>query len=918
MSEDHQEGLPKAYEPAEVEARWYRRWEAAGCFRAEATSSKPPYCIILPPPNVTGSLHIGHALTATLEDILVRWHRMRGFNTLWQPGVDHAGIATQMVVEREVKRAEGKSRHDLGRAEFVRRIWEWKERYGARIQEQHEHLGASLDWSRSRFTMDPGSSRAVLEVFVRLHEEGLLYRANRLINWCPDCRTALSDLEVEHEERQGSIWEIRYPVKGQERFLTVATTRPETMLGDTAVAVHPDDPRYRDLVGKTVILPLLEREIPVIADATLVDPEFGTGVVKVTPAHDFNDYQTGLRHDLPMISILDEAARTNEAAGPYAGLDRFEARTRVLADLEARGLLVSEKPHALSIGLCQRSGTIVEPRLSPQWFVKIEPLARPAIEAVEQGRTKIVPETWTATYFHWMRNIQDWCVSRQLWWGHQIPAWYCEACTPRTSSGALDLEKATPIVARTRPERCPGCKGSALVQDPDVLDTWFSSGLWPFSTLGWPERTPELKTFYPTSVLETGHDILFFWVARMMMLGIHFMGDVPFRTVYLHAMVRDEKGEKMSKVKGNVVDPLDVIHGQKTAELPPSLRNKFPQGMPAFGADALRYTLAALAAQGRDIKLSLDRVNGYKAFTNKLWNASRFLLLYLGDFHPGNRPLRERPLTVADRWILSRTERVTAEVNDALGRYEFAEAASGLYQFTWHAFCDWYIELAKPALQGTDTERGDTTRAVLIHVLDRVLRLLHPFIPFITEEIWHRLPGVPQDAFLMLAAFPAAGTEDPAAEAEMAPVIAVVEGIRNIRGESNLPPLQRIRAVVQTDDAALRTALERHRSDMESLAGLSEMAVQPTGAPPPSSASWVGQGVSVYVPLAGLLDLDEERARLRKEIARVESDLAALRRKLDNPSFVARAPADVVEKDRARVTELEARRAKLLDNLSRI
>src|SRR6185436_1657547 len=680
----------------------------------------------------------------------------------------------------------------------------------------------------------------------------------------------------------------------------------------------PYDPRYRDLVGKTVILPLLEREIPVIADATLVDPEFGTGVVKVTPAHDFNDYQTGLRHDLPMISILDEAARTNEAAGPYAGLDRFEARTRVLADLEARGLLVSEKPHALSIGLCQRSGTIVEPRLSPQWFVKIEPLARPAIEAVEQGRTKIVPETWTATYFHWMRNIQDWCVSRQLWWGHQIPAWYCEACTPRTSSGALDLEKATPIVARTRPERCPGCKGLALVQDPDVLDTWFSSGLWPFSTLGWPERTPELKTFYPTSVLETGHDILFFWVARMMMLGIHFMGDVPFRTVYLHAMVRDEKGEKMSKVKGNVVDPLDVIHGQKTAELPPSLRNKFPQGMPAFGADALRYTLAALAAQGRDIKLSLDRVNGYKAFTNKLWNASRFLLLYLGDFHPGNRPLRERPLTVADRWILSRTERVTAEVNDALGRYEFAEAASGLYQFTWHAFCDWYIELAKPALQGTDTERGDTTRAVLIHVLDRVLRLLHPFIPFITEEIWHRLPGVPQDAFLMLAAFPAAGTEDPAAEAEMAPVIAVVEGIRNIRGESNLPPLQRIRAVVQTDDAALRTALERHRSDMESLAGLSEMTVQPTGAPPPSSASWVGQGVSVYVPLAGLLDLDEERARLRKEIARVESDLAALRRKLDNPSFVARAPADVVEKDRARVTELEARRAKLLDNLSRI
>jgi valyl-tRNA synthetase len=919
MSDDDQEGLPKAYEPAEAEARWYRRWEDAGCFRAEPTSTKPPYCIILPPPNVTGSLHIGHALTATLEDILVRWHRMRGFNTLWQPGVDHAGIATQLVVERELQRTEKKSRHDLGRAEFIRRIWAWKDRYGARIKEQHEHLGASLDWSRARFTMDEGSSRAVLEVFVRLHEEGLLYRANRLINWCPECLTALSDLEVEHEEREGSIWEIRYPVKGQDRTLVVATTRPETMLGDTAVAVHPEDPRYRDLIGKTVILPLLEREIPVIADATLVDLEFGTGVVKVTPAHDFNDYETGLRHKLPMISIFDETARTNAAAGPYAGLDRFEARKRVLADLDARGLLVSEKPHKYSLGLCERSGTIVEPRLSPQWFVRIAPLARPAVEAVEQHRTRILPETWEATYFHWMRNIRDWCVSRQLWWGHQIPAWYCDDCTPRTASGALDLEKGTPIVARSRPESCPACRSSQLTQDPDVLDTWFSSGLWPFSTLGWPEKTPELRTFYPTSVLETGHDILFFWVARMMMLGLHFMGDVPFRTVYLHAMVRDEKGEKMSKVKGNVVDPLDVIHGAAAADLPPSLRNKFPQGMPAFGADALRYTLAAMAAQGREIRLSLDRVSGYKAFTNKLWNASRFLLLNVGDFQPGDRLLHGRPLTLADRWILSRLERVTRETNEALGRFEFAEAASALYQFTWHSFCDWYIELAKPGLRPEcDAEARQTTRAVLLQVLDRVLRLLHPFIPFITEEIWHRLPGVQEDAFLMLAAYPEAGPEDAAAEAEMAPVIAVIEGIRNIRGESNLPPLQKIRAVVQSDDAALRGALERWRGYVEPLAGLSELALQPVGAPPPSSASWVGQGVAVYVLLAGLLDLDEERARLRKEIARVESDLAALSRKLENPSFVARAPADVVERDRARVKELEARRAKLLDNLSRI
>ena len=913
-----EEELPKAYEPSEVEARWYRRWEEAGCFRAQATSDRPPYCIILPPPNVTGSLHIGHALTATLEDILIRWRRMAGDNVLWQPGVDHAGIATQLVVERELLQTEKKDRHQLGRQAFVARIWAWKERYGARIKEQHEHLGASLDWSRDRFTMDEGSSRAVVEVFVRLFEEGLLYRANRLINWCPDCQTALSDLEVEHEERPGSLWEIRYPVKGQDRILVVATTRPETMLGDTAVAVHPDDPRYRDLVGKTVILPLLEREIPIIADAQLVDPEFGTGVVKVTPGHDFDDYETGLRHKLPMISILDETARTTEAAGPYAGLDRFEARRRVVADLEARGLLVGVQPHSLSVGLCQRSGTIVEPRLSPQWFVRIEPLARSAIEAVETGRIRILPETWEGTFFHWMHHIRDWCVSRQLWWGHQIPAWYCEECAPKTASGGLDVERARPIVARTRPESCPACRSQQLTQDPDVLDTWFSSALWPFSTLGWPESTPELKTFYPTSVLETGHDILFFWVARMMMMGLHFMGDVPFRTVYLHAMVRDEKGEKMSKVKGNVVDPLDVIHGAAASDLPPALRNKFPQGMPAFGADALRYTLAALAAQGRDIRLSLERVNGYKAFTNKLWNASRFLLLNLGDHPADGVPLAQRRLTLADRWIVSRTERVTRRTVSALERFEFAEAASGLYQFTWHSFCDWYIELAKPALAGDNAEARTTTRAVLVHVLDRLLRLLHPFIPFITEEIWHRLPGVSAERFLMLAEFPAPGLEDTQAEAEMAPVIAVIDGIRNVRGESNLPPLQRIHAVVHTDDALLRGRLERWRGYVEPLAGLSRLEVQAPGPPPPASASWVGEGLAIYVPLAGLLDLDEERARLRKEIARLESDLAALNRKLDNPSFVARAPVEVVEKDRARVTELQGRKAKLQDNLSRI
>jgi valyl-tRNA synthetase len=835
---------------------------------------------------------------------------MHGDNVLWQPGTDHAGIATQLVVEREIKRTEGKSRQDLGRAAFVARIWEWKEKYGHRINEQQADLGSSLDWSRERFTLDPHSSRAVVEAFVSLHAQGLLYRAQRLINWCPDCRTAISDLEVEHEETTGSIWEIRYPVKGEDRSLVVATTRPETMLGDTAVAVHPEDPRYRDLIGKTVVLPLLGREIPIIADATLVNMEFGTGAVKVTPAHDFNDYETGLRHKLPMISIFDEAARTNAEAGPYAGLDRMEARKRVLADLAEQGLLVGEKPHSLSVGTCQRSGTVIEPRLSPQWFVRTGPLAEPAIAAVEQGRVRIVPETWRSTYFHWMRNIHDWCISRQLWWGHQIPAYYCQDCAPSVE----------PMVARERPEACGRCGGTRLVQDEDVLDTWFSSGLWPFSTLGWPERTPELATFYPTSVLETGHDILFFWVARMMMLGLHFMKDVPFRTVFLHAMVRDEKGEKMSKVKGNVIDPLDVIHGAAADALPPAVRNRFPGGMPAFGADALRYTLASLTQQGRDIKLSLERVNGYRAFANKLFNASRFLLLNLGDFDPAKTPVAGRKLTLADRWILDRLERVTEQVDTHLSGFLFADAASALYQFAWHAFCDWYIELAKAPLQGDDVAARDTTRAVLVHVLDQMFRLLHPFMPFLTEELWHRLPGVAPNVFLAQAAFPKATGRwrDAAAEEEMAPVIAVIDAVRTIRGESNLSPAARFRAVVQTDRPRLRNALQRWTGYVLPLAGLSSLEVGPPGPQPPQSATWVGEGVQVFVPLAGLLDLGEERARLQKELARLQTDLAGLRRKLDNPSFVARAPADVVEKDRARVAELEQRSAKVQENLNRI
>src|SRR5499427_1050405 len=589
--------LPKAYDPTEAEARWYPTWMSRGYFRAEAISEKPPYCIVLPPPNVTGSLHLGHAVPATLQDILIRWKRMSGFNCLWVPGIDHAGIATQMMVERELKKTENKTRQDLGRAEFLKRVWQWKEKYGARIAEQHRLLGASLDWSRERFTMDEASSAAVREAFVRLYEEGLIYRSKRLINWCPACHTALSDLEVEHEEREGSLWEIRYPIKGSDRFLVVATTRPETLLGDTAVAVHPDDPRYGDLIGKTVVLPLLGREIPIIADAELVNPEFGTGVVKVTPAHDFNDYQTGLRHNLPMISIFDESARTNREAGPYAGLDRFEARARVLADLSAQGLLEKETKHKLAIGLCQRSRTIVEPRLSLQWFVRIAPLAKRAIEAVEQGQTDILPPMWEATYFQWMRNIHDWCISRQLWWGHQIPAYYCASCR---RIGA----ECPPIVAVEPPTQCPVCGGRELEQDPDVLDTWFSSGLWPFSTLGWPQQTDDLKTFYPTSVLETGHDIIFFWVARMIMFGLAFTGEVPFHTVYFHGLLRDEKGEKMSKSKGNVRNPLEVIE--------------------KYGADALRYAILAGATPGNDMKLSEEKLEGARNFGNKAWNAARY------------------------------------------------------------------------------------------------------------------------------------------------------------------------------------------------------------------------------------------------------------------------------------------------------
>ncbi len=896
------------YDPVRVEAKWYTIWEKAGYFRAQDTSDKPPFAIAIPPPNVTGSLHIGHALTVAIEDLLIRWKRMSGFNTLWMPGTDHAGIATQLVVERALKAEEKKSRHDLGRTEFLQRVWAWKAQYGSRITTQLRTLGCSLDWERERFTMDEGLSRSVREVFVQLHEQGRIYRAKKLINWCPNCRTALSDLEVEHEERQGTLWHIAYPVEGSDQKLVVATTRPETMLGDTAVAVHPDDERYGALHGRRVALPLTGRTIPIITDAILVDMAFGSGAVKVTPAHDFNDYETGLRHKLEMISVLDEAGKVNAAGGSFAGLDRFEARKRVLEQLKEQGFLVKEEPHRLSVGTCQRCQTVVEPQLSFQWFVAIKPLADRAVEAVRKGETVFVPEAWTQTFYSWMENIHDWCVSRQLWWGHQIPAWYC-------ADGHV-------TVARTAPATCSTCGKGELRQDDDVLDTWFSSGLWPFSTLGWPEQTAALQTFYPNSVMETGHDIIFFWVARMMMFGLHFMGKVPFKTVYLHAMVRDEQGDKMSKVKGNVVDPLDVINGAPLTQLPKALAKQYadtkeyPNGMPAYGADALRFTLISMTAQGRDIKLALKRVEGYRAFANKVWMASRFALRNLEGYEPGGKPLASRPLSLADRWILARLERVTQGTVAALEAYKFNEAASALYQFIWHEFCDWYIELSKASLGGADAERRSAAQAVLVHVLDQALKLLHPIMPFLTEEIWQQLPKPANaPASIMIAAFPSPlGTfRDDAAEAELEPVMAAIEGVRNIRGEVGIPYSKKVGVVIHADPARL-APLDKHRSYLVGLAGVNpeQITLARPGSKPSKCAAFIGPYLSIYVPLEGLIDFEVEAKRLGKALEGVEKDLVKVTATLASRND--RMPADVVAKNEARKVELEERKSRLQAN----
>jgi valyl-tRNA synthetase len=877
--------LPKGYEPREVEEKWYAVWEQGGFFRADENSPKPHYSIVIPPPNVTGVLHMGHALNNTLQDILCRWKRMTGHEVLWMPGTDHAGIATQNVVEKQLA-GEGKDRHELGREKFVERVWQWREESGGQIINQLKRLGASCDWERERFTMDEGLSKAVREVFVRLFEEGLIYRDNRLINWCPRCHTALSDLEVEHEEKKGHLWHLRYPVQGTDRFLVVATTRPETMLGDTAVAVNPEDERYADLIGRTVLLPLVDREIPIIADE-YVDMEFGSGAVKITPAHDFNDFEIGKRHDLEFINILDESGNINENGGPYGGLERYEARRKVVADLEAQGLIEKIDDYANAVGECYRCRTVIEPYMSKQWYVDVKPLAKEAIAAVEEGRTKIVPQQWEKTYYEWMYNIQDWCISRQIWWGHRIPAWFCDACGEIT-------------VSRQDPTECAHCGSADIRQETDVLDTWFSSALWPFSTMGWPDQTETLAKFYPTSCLVTGFDILFFWVARMMMMGLKFMGEVPFTEVYIHALVRDAQGQKMSKSKGNVIDPLTVIE--------------------EYGTDAFRFTLAAFAAMGRDIKLSTERIAGYRNFANKLWNASRFALMNLEDFDQERVDLDKLELTLADRWILSRLSETAKEVDTALTGYKFNDAANALYSFTWHSFCDWYIELIKDELYGDDPQAKACAQAVLFTVLEQLLRLLHPFMPFITEEIWQALPGRRPEKSIMHAACP--NGEDLPVDAEgtekMERIMDVVKAIRNIRGEMDVAPSRQIAAVLDCKSESSAAVMREGERYVKALARVNDLICGVEVERPAQAATQVVGDVEILLPLAGLIDVGEEEKRLEKEIAKVEKDVAMFSKKLSNEKFVSNAPPEVLEKDRGKLAAAEEKLGILQESLKKI
>ncbi len=870
MTEEH--NIPKVYDPASVEKKWYEFWEKNRYFHAEPEPGKKPFSIVIPPPNITGKLHMGHALDNTLQDILIRWHRMMGDNTLWMPGYDHAGLATQIKVEEVLKKEEGKTRFDLGREEFVKRVWAWKEEYGDRIINQLKCLGISCDWERKRFTMDEGCSRAVRETFVSLFEKGLIYKGTRITNWCVNCHTALSDIEVEHEDTPGHLWYVRYPVVGEEdTYLTIATTRPETIPGDTAVAVNPEDERYAKLIGKTLRLPILNREIPVIADS-YVDTKFGTGAVKITPSHDPNDYEMGLRHNLPEIVVIGKDGVMTEEAGPFAGLERYECRKQIVARLKEEGYLVKIEEHSHAVGHCQRCHNIVEPLVSTQWFVKMQPLVKAAVDCVTDGRTQFVPERFTKNYTGWMENIHDWCISRQIWWGHRIPVWYCDDCGEMSAS-------------RTDLEKCPKCGSTHIHQDEDALDTWFSSALWPFSTMGWPDNTELLKQFYPTSVLVTGYDIIFFWVARMLIMGMEFMKEIPFEKVFIHGLVRDSQGRKMSKSLGNGIDPLEVIE--------------------KYGADTLRFMLITGNTPGNDMRFYWERVEGTRNFANKIWNASRFALMNMEGY---DKDAELAPYTLADKWILSRLQDTVKDVTGLLQRFELGEAGRAIYDFIWSEVCDWYIEIAKPRLYNKEAaaERA-TAQHVLATVLVSAMKLLHPYMPFITEEIYQCLPHEAES--IMISKWPVADESlvDPEAERGMNAIMDSIKAIRNMRAEVNANPGKKIPAIMLISED-LREVVAHNDSYIKLLGGIDNLELRPlNGEKPENAMAAVVTGIEVYLPLAGLIDVEKETQRLSKELAAMEKDLQRAGGKLNNAGFLAKAPEDVIAKERAKYEELSGK-----------
>ena len=876
-----EKNIPTVYDPQSFEKKWYKYWEDNKLFHAEVKMDKQPFSIVIPPPNVTGQLHMGHALDNTLQDIQIRWRRMQGYNTLWMPGADHAGIATQIKVE-EMLAQDNISRYDLGRDKFIEKVWEWKEQYGDRIITQLKSLGASCDWERERFTMDEGCSKAVREVFVSLYEKGLIYQGYRITNWCPRCNTALSDIEVEHEDKPGNLYHLRYQVENSDEYIIVATTRPETMLGDSGVAVHPEDERYCHLIGKNLILPIVERKIPIFADG-YVDPSFGTGAVKVTPAHDPNDFEMGQRHNLEQIVILNSNATMAENTGKYQGLDRYACRKALLQDLEAIGALVKIEEHNHAVGQCQRCSTIVEPMVSKQWFVKMESLAQPAIAAVETEKIKFVPERFTKIYLNWLDGIRDWCISRQIWWGHRIPAWYCEC--------------GETIVARDSVNSCPKCGSANVKQDEDVLDTWFSSALWPFSTMGWPEQTPELKQFYPTSVLVTGYDIIFFWVARMIMMGLEFQQEIPFKHVFIHGLVRDSQGRKMSKSLGNGIDPLEVVE--------------------KYGADTLRFMLITGNTPGNDMRFYWERVESTRNFANKLWNASRFVLMNLTDYDENFDP-QASDYTLADKWILSRYNQTVSDVTRNLERFELGEAGRAIYEFIWNEFCDWYIELSKARLYNKEDNRArQTAQSVLCYVLENTLKLLHPFMPFITEEIWQHIPH--EGDSIIVASWPVEQTTltDKKAELNMEIVMETIKAIRNMRAEVNVAPGRKSEAILQLASAELVQLFELNASYVKTLAAVEPLNVSLTTPEKPENAmAAVVSGVEIYMPLKGLIDVDKETARLNKELLTLDKELARVSGKLSNEGFVAKAPPDVIEKEKAKQQEFEEKVKAINERLS--